>query len=884
MKRGLTPTLVIAGILLGLVIADLGRVSWLFNQTQVLGMVAGAVIGALFAQLIGLSRRIRTLEAQRESAEPSPKSEERRVPTRPAASAATPGPAEAPASAEHWDRPEFRSADSETRSRRPATSSSGGFASRVKGWFTHGNVPVKIGVLVLFVGVAALLRYATEQGWLNTPIEVRLMGIAGVAIAGLVFAWRQRDQRRIFSLALQGGAIGVLALTVFAAFRFYDVLPAVAAFALLVVLTGATGILSVVQNSLALAVLALVAGFTAPIMVATGSGNHVALFGWYALLNVGIFGVARYRTWPLLNRLGFAFTFIIGTVWGVLSYSPADYPTTQPFLLLFFALYLLIPIFNALKPGHGSKERLDAVLVFGLPLFAFPLQAGLLDGERMPIAFSAVLLALIYLVSAFWLIRRLKIVALGRSHAVLAVGFATLAIPFAFSGSTIAIIWALEGAALVWFGLYQNHRFGRLTGLALQVLAALVWVLTLSPGDGMSILNDFYLSALALTIAFSISAWRYADHGASGRLVNALALVAVTVWSLAGMIEIETHARAALRPDVLLILAAMTALISAIAHQYRSWPVTGLVPAVALASGVLVTFLQIEAHDWPLGGWGAPAWALFLIAAFVAQGHIQAARPLWRGLAALAVHAAIVTMISASLVHLTHEVWQLAAGWSWLAAAMPLLALAAWLQAGYRAPLTLDALPEPQLEWIHIGAMALMVAGLATSLVAAGSAVPLPWIPVLNPLEVGQLLALVLITRMAIRRTRGRFPAWIAATGFVVVTVMVLRAVHHLAGVEWSAEALLNSNVSQAALSVAWAVMAVVAWVGGSRHGNRLLWLTGAILLGLVLAKLILIDRSFLSTVAGIVSFLAFGVLSILIGYLAPAPPRVSSSDGERVS
>ena len=40
----------------------------------------------------------------------------------------------------------------------------------VKRWFTQGNVPVKIGVLVLFLGVGALINYGADHGWLRVPI------------------------------------------------------------------------------------------------------------------------------------------------------------------------------------------------------------------------------------------------------------------------------------------------------------------------------------------------------------------------------------------------------------------------------------------------------------------------------------------------------------------------------------------------------------------------------------------------------------------------------------------------------------------------------------------------------------------------------------------
>ena len=56
---------------------------------------------------------------------------------------------------------------------------------RIKLWFTTGNVPVKVGMVVLLAGVAALLRYASDQGWLRMPIELRLAGVSAAALAAL---------------------------------------------------------------------------------------------------------------------------------------------------------------------------------------------------------------------------------------------------------------------------------------------------------------------------------------------------------------------------------------------------------------------------------------------------------------------------------------------------------------------------------------------------------------------------------------------------------------------------------------------------------------------------------------------------------------------------
>ena len=57
-----------------------------------------------------------------------------------------------------------------------------------------------------------------------------------------------------------------------------------------------------------------------------------------------------------------------------------------------------------------------------------------------------------------------------------------------------------------------------------------------------------------------------------------------------------------------------------------------------------------------------------------------------------------------------------------------------------------------------------------------------------------------------------------------------------------------------------------------SRPG--VVWLAGAVTMAVVLAKLLLIDRSHLGNLFGIGSFIAYGLLCTVIGYLAPAPPK----------
>ena len=79
----------------------------------------------------------------------------------------------------------------------------------------------------------------------------------------------------------------------------------------------------------------------------------------------------------MLNLLGFGFTFAIGWLWGEKAYRPEYFATTEPFLLLFLAMYLAIPILFARLRAVELKDYVDGTLVFGVPIAAFGLQTAL---------------------------------------------------------------------------------------------------------------------------------------------------------------------------------------------------------------------------------------------------------------------------------------------------------------------------------------------------------------------------------------------------------------------------------------------------------------------------------------------------------------------------
>jgi len=161
-------------------------------------------------------------------------------------------------------------------------------------------------------------------------------------------------------------------------------------------------------------------------------------------------------------------------------------------------------------------------------------------------------------------------------------------------------------------------------------------------------------------------------------------------------------------------------------------------------------------------------------------------------------------------------------------------------------------------------------------------------VPLLNPLEIGQglaLLSLALWGRALPDDMRARLPpssllAGLGLTAFALLTGLVLRACHHWAGVAWQGDALFASTLTQAALSVTWSMVGMGLMLLGHRRLERTVWSTGAGLLGITVVKLFLVELADRGGLYRIVSFIVVGLLLLAVGYFAPVPPKRQSPGG----
>lgn len=933
--------------------------------------------------------------------------------------------------------------------RRPRPDVVGIALAAAKSWLFGGNLVVRIGIIVLFFGGAFLLKYANDNALL--PIELRLAATALAATALLALGWRLAPKRRGYGLTLEGGGVGVLYLTVFAAARLYDLVPPSLAFPLLIVVSALAAFLAVRQNAAPLAVFGSVGGFLAPVLMSTGGGSHVGLFTYYAILDAGILAIAWFKAWRPLNLVGFGFTFTVGAAWGATQYRPEMLVSVELFLLLFVAMFIAIALLYALRRDLSVRRYVDGTLVFGVPIAAAGLQAVLTKDIPFGLAYSAAGFAAVYLVLAWALRRRPEARVMFEAMLGLGIVFATLAIPFAFSGPTTGAAWALEGAALVGLGLRQQSATQFWFGLFMQGAAACA-VLSPFVVDGadeavLPILNGIFLARVLIAVAAFFTAVMLHRHGRVPFLPSGAAQAAVWpfAWSLlwwigAGIAEAGYFAgwasdwemfgvlMGAWPPPgldvliaVLLLFFAASAILLEVLARRLDWALVRQ-PTLALVPAITLVMLMTAVQPSPLAGWRG-AGALIAIVVAYALLRRQQDTVSHRILAPLHTLAFLVLSVFASL-ELLYRLDAVLPGGAWRLAArgaLPALLLLVMSYAGQRVRWPVGRFPLAYQGWAMAPYAALIVVWGAASLGHDGGGGPLMWLPILNPLDLALGLAalalvsfhrrigslglkpnggvIVVAAFVAVAALYGAFwlrvlhhsvgapyrlPAalipfdhqlaavvlwcgfvaaavhlvrqvtaarlvtlgagvllsalwlwvigatltadggrwtvlplvnpfdlvqalvWAAtafwllratrnglpiapsapflriaalALAFLWLNAMLLRGLHHWAGIPYTLNDLMRSTVVQAALSLFWTVCALVVMLGASLKHIRAAWFVGAGLLGVTIVKLFVFDLSRLEGVTRIAAFIGIGLLLLLIGYISPLPPRLSQDE-----
>lgn len=867
----------------------------------------------------------------------------------------------------------------------------------IKNWFFGGNLVVRVGVLVLLVGVVLLLRLLSD--YIEIPLTVKLLGIGIIGLALAALGLKLARNRFAYGITLQGAGLAIAYLTTFFAYSAYQVLASAPSFMGLGILSAITIALAVRQNAFPLALLALSGGFFAPILTSSDLGNLVTLFSYYLLLNVTIAVIAHYRTWKMLNLLGMMVTFGLAYYWGAAENVSAVIEAQRWSLVLLVALHVMLYLFvviryaqqiiayntlndadfahtdtvnNAENPSNLDRFSLgnnsyvfpiDTGLLFSVPILAFGLFAALLDAIPNGLTVTSAILAAVYLGLGWLFIQRSQRYAL-ITEGMLALGFGFLAlvIPLALDAEWIAFGWSVQGLALVWFGRRSLRAWSVLFGLLLQLLSI-----------AMLIINVVFAHQDYPTLALTSSAISYlatifilrasnspiddANHQLNANpiltehpkalglsetaaqqwlnSINSQSIAFTLTWQRPALIRLLTlttmgwllyvlvidfgqwFASWRLATTALLGLAMLTSLIvyQAINH-YEAWrEIRQFSHGLLLLFYAMLIFQLPQKYEFDYQ-WTTFHWPIFitLLIGWLVAGQLWLKT--WHKKAELkrfdsASWLGTGVIVLAELVHyqvpdsdgvmtiLVPVAFMLAGLWWTQRHAVPQYSEE---QSNTQSKAAASLLAPSWFDWHQalLDSAKIFVPitlgwAIFTNFTYDGVIWGLPYFPLFNLYDV--TLWLVVFYSLGVylfrqpfgRQSRNLLTAIpkndmllivLALIGLWIGSSMLVRTLHAFIGTPlWTGDlydmtgGAWSSEQVQTGLTILWTLIALVATIIASRHGQHTLWFMGIGLLGVVVLKLVLVDLSQTEAIWRVISFLGAGSLILVIGYLAPLPP-----------
>lgn len=744
---------------------------------------------------------------------------------------------------------------------------------------TGGRLFVTLGLGILFIGIAMLLKYTAQ--FMTFPIELRFICVAAGAVAMMAFGHKQIDTRRDYGLYLFGDGLGILFMTVFTAFKFYALLSPGTAFVLLGVIGLATFYFAILYDTMPLAVLAVTGGFLAPILTSTGNGSHIGLFSYYLLLNLIIFAIAWKKSWRVLNSIGFAFTFIIGLSWGGKYYVPEFYESVQAFLIIYFLLYVGIGVLFASRSKPDISVPIDAASVFGVPLIGFSLQLALTKYFPNGHTLSCFAFGGFYLAASMALRGKAREgwTLLSEIFAWLSVLFFTLAIPFAFDAGTTAPLWAMEGVTMLWmFNRSKQHIYGCAGILLIALSNIFVLKIINTQGMGTPFANGFFLSAIILAMAHFFAAYFLHPNRSSLQDTESLAsifsLVGIAWWFWVAGAEIQRVVSPANLLVAWLVFYAVSCLALTLVHSRFAVllfdkPATLLLPAIMGFSAINILGTSNGYH--PLMEHGYIAYAAAFAVHYYWLWKNQYKELKWHQVMG---YITLTLLAGFELGYYTHMLEPTLVGKT-----------SGWLLAALLG-IVLLVLPEQYRKWPISTVSEKYQQDVSSPLILWAALLCFQsfwhmsmYISVLNLVDIAEILTVISLVvfwrRTTINDASKRLLTMITCgLAFLLINALMLRFMTSHLHMAYLSPEMFDSVIVQTALTILWTLMSMATMLVSSQRGYRDSWFSGAALLGIVILKLFLVDLDGVGTISRIVSFMGVGLLTISLGYFSPVPAR----------
>ena len=395
----------------------------------------------------------------------------------------------------------------------------------------------RVGIAAMLIGVSYFLKFAFDNNWIGPAGRVAIGLLAGIAVV----VWSERFRERgykAFSYSLKAVGVGVLYLSLWAAFQVYSLIPSGAAFAAMLAVTAATALMAWTQDAEILAAFALTGGLTTPLLLSTGQNRELELFAYVALLDAATLVLVAFKSWRRLLVLSYVGTLVLYIGWYASFYNRTQLRLTLGFATVFFAIFALAPLVGRSRPGESPAFAAIPLVLTLVNAAVYFLQVyGMLEEvDKTAAAWFALALAAVYI----FLSRQVKAgmaepataLKLRFLHLALAVGFITVAIPIRLEAHWITLGWIVEAAVLLWVAERTESAFLSVLAVAALVLGV-VRLLFYDNFQSTTLLFNARMAVHAVAIAVLGMIARYGLRRGDERGTQAARIASVALNALA---------------------------------------------------------------------------------------------------------------------------------------------------------------------------------------------------------------------------------------------------------------------------------------------------------------------------------------------------------------
>lgn len=320
--------------------------------------------------------------------------------------------------------------------------------------FVGTNLLNKVGIAVLVVGVAFGTKYSIDNDLIDPLTRIVLGYLSGVVLTGI--ALRLRESHPGFSAVLLSGGMAVFYFITYAAHSFYDLIPQIPAFVLMMMFTVFTVFASLRYNMEVISIIALVGAYAVPLLLSDGSGRVVVLFTYITIINTGILVLAFHRYWKRLYYLAFALTWLTFASWFSFSFYKDDQTAislifSSVFFLTFYVTFLAHKLLRkeALNRGDVISMLVNSFVFYG---FGYMTIASLPEGEQY-LGLFTLLTAVVHFVACMLVYRSQSQTSdIFYFVAGMVLVFLTIAVPVQLEGNWVTLVWAAEATLMFWLG------------------------------------------------------------------------------------------------------------------------------------------------------------------------------------------------------------------------------------------------------------------------------------------------------------------------------------------------------------------------------------------------------------------------------------------------